>query len=205
MLKTDALPARTLAALKKIMQVAVLSDRILVGGTGLALYKGHRLSIDIDLFSSDPIDSFLIVSELESIGQVSVLTTTNISLHLIFDEVKVDIVKYGYDWIRPVVREDGIRLASVEDIGAMKLAAVTNRGSKKDFYDIHFLLQEYTLQTLLGWFEEKFPNWNLLLVLKSLTYFEDAIQTEPPVVLGKKISWDTVKNTVNKAVSEYGL
>ncbi len=203
MLKTDALPAGTLAALIKIMQTLALSDRILVGGTGLALYKGHRLSVDIDLFSPNPVEPFIIVPELEAIGKVTVLANTNISLHLLFDNIKVDVVKYGYEWIRPIHKENDIRLASLEDIGAMKLAAVTNRGSKKDFYDIYFLLQEHTLQSLLNWFEEKFPNWNLLLVLKSLTYFEDAEQTEQPVVIGKKVSWGKVKQVISKAVVDY--
>jgi len=192
-----------LAALKKLMTIPCLQDRILVGGTGLALYLGHRLSIDIDLFSPQPFDTPTFVYEMSEFGKIELIATSPISLHLNFDNVKTDIVKYPYGWIRPVIFEESMRVAAIEDIAAMKLAAITNRGSKKDFYDIFFLLQRYTLNELLSFFKTKFPNWNEFMVLQSLGYFEDAESTETPKVLLGKITWNQVKKTVGQAVKNY--
>lgn len=203
MLQTNALPAATLAALNKLMDVGYLSDRILVGGTGLALYLGHQLSVDIDLFSPEPLDVEQLISELRRVGKTEYLNNSPVSLHLLFDDVKTDIVKYPYRWIRPVVQEQNIRLASVEDIAAMKLAAITNRGSKKDFYDIYFLLQTYSLPQLLDFFREKFPEWNIFMVLQSLSYFEDAEPTETPKILKGRVLWEDVKKTVAETVRKY--
>ncbi len=200
MLRTDALPAATLAALKKIMLVPELQDRVLVGGTGLALYLGHRISIDIDLFSLEPFAIDTIIAGLKQSGQTEYLNNSPISLHFLFDQVKTDIVKYPYPWIRPARYEEGIRLASVEDIAAMKLAVVTNRGSKKDFYDIYFLLKTYSLTELLGFFQEKFPEWNVFMVIQSLGYFDDAEQTETPLVLSGKASWTAVKKVITETI-----
>jgi len=83
--------------------------------------------------------------------------------------VKVDIVKYPYELISPPITSEGIRLLSKEDIIPMKLAAVANRGSKKDFYDIYFLLHQYTLYEMVSLFEKKFANYNNFYIIKSLT------------------------------------
>ena len=203
MLNYHALPTATLAALKKLMIVPCLQDRILVGGTGLALYLGHRLSIDIDLFSPEPFDAPTFVYEMSEFGKTELIATSPISLHLNFDDVKTDIVKYPYGWIRPIIFEEGVRVAAVEDIAAMKLAAITNRGSKKDFYDIFFLLQQYSLNELLDFFKTKFPDWNEFMVLQSLGYFEDAELTETPKVLLGRITWNQVKTTVSQVVRKY--
>ena len=203
MLKTNALPPATLAALKKLMLTPALQDRILVGGTGLALYLGHRISIDIDLFSPEPFNTDSIIAGLKESGEMEYLNNSPISLHFLFDQVKTDIVKYPYSWIRPISYEAGIRLASIEDIAAMKLAAVTNRGSKKDFYDIYFLLKNYTLTQLLAFFQEKFPEWNVFMVIQSLGFFEDAESTETPRVLQGNVSWNTVKKTISETLKKH--
>ena len=149
MLQTSAVEPGTLDALKKLMQLPSLKDFVLVGGTGLALLKGHRLSIDIDLFSANvPINANVILSELENAGKLSQKDIFSYALFLEFNNVKLDILKYSYPWIKPQITEDGIRVASVEDIMAMKLAAITKRGSKKDFVDIYFLLKEYSIQQM---------------------------------------------------------
>jgi predicted nucleotidyltransferase component of viral defense system len=118
-----------------------------------------------------------------------------------FDGVKVDVVKYPYPWINPVVREQDIRLASEQDICAMKLAAITKRGLKKDFIDIYFLLKEYSLQRLFEFFHRKYPESETYMTVKSLTYFTDADQSEMPVLLkDKSTTWEQVKETLHQAV-----
>jgi len=84
----------------------------------------------------------------------------------------------------------------------MKLAAITGRGSKKDFIDIYFLLKHYTFEELLLFYNQKYHDGSTFLVLRSLTYFEDAdIELMPKMF--ENISWDAVKKTIAKTLKEY--
>jgi len=94
-------------------------------------------------------------------------------------------------------------MLSQADISAMKLSAVTNRGAKKDFYDIFFLLKQHSFAQLCEWYKQKFRTNNLFMLLKSLTYFDDAELTETPVLLAKKTNWDIVKKTLRSEVDRY--
>ncbi len=101
-----------------------------------------------------------------------------------------------------MVSEDGLRLAGLQDIAAMKLAAVTGRATKKDFIDIYFLLNHFSLHEMMSFYNAKYADGSPFLVLKSLTYFEDAGQEQEPVMY-KNISWQGVKETILKKHSEY--
>lgn len=184
------------------MKIPSLKDFVLVGGTGLALLKGHRLSIDIDLFSYNvPINPDIILPELEQAGKLSQKDIFSYALFLEFNNVKLDILKYSYPWIKPHSAEENIRIASVEDIMAMKLAAVTKRGSKKDFVDIYFLLKEFSIQQMLENFKKKYSNAETYMTVKSLTYFADADLNEMPVLLkDKNVKWEEMKEVIRKAV-----
>ena len=118
------------------------------------------------------------------------------------DNIKVDIVNYPHPWIAPTTHLDGHRLAGVPDIAAMKLAAIAGRGSKKDFIDIYFLLEQFSLEQLLAFYEQKFTIGSTYIVLKSLTWFEDAEPDAPPRML-QKISWEQVKERILGAVSQF--
>jgi hypothetical protein len=89
------------------------------------------------------------------------------------------------------------RLADERDIAAMKLDAVSSRGSKKDFIDIHFLLEKYSLSELLEIFEKKYAaiKFNKIHILKSLSYFEDA-ESDPMPIMLKPILWEVVKKKI---------
>ena len=84
----------------------------------------------------------------------------------------------------------------------MKLAAITGRGSKKDFIDLYFLLHDYKLNTILDFYNQKFHDGSLFLVLKSLSYFEDADSDQSPLML-KEIIWHDVKQFILKKLEEY--
>ncbi len=81
----------------------------------------------------------------------------------------------------------------------MKLDAVSSRGSKKDFIDIYFLLQKYSLNELLNIFQKKFSEieYNKIHLLKSLAYFDDA-EDEPMPKMIKKIDWEKIKKFITK-------
>ena len=116
------------------------------------------------------------------------------------DGVKVDIVNYKYDWIDTPVEEDGIRLAGVKDIAAMKVAAIIGRGTKKDFIDLYFLLKQYSLKEILNLYLQKYPDGSLFIAMKSLSYFEDA-EADPMPVMFEELSWPDVKALIGESIS----
>ncbi len=147
-------------------------------------------------------DEFEIKNQLGRIGRIQwIKKTANISI-LLINNIKVDLVNYPYPWIRPFGNAERLRLASLEDIGAMKLAAVTGRGTKKDFIDIYFLLQRFSLANLISFYNQKFADGSTFMVLKSLTYFEDADLDEKPIML-KIIEWESVKENIKDTVKNY--
>ena len=204
---TTVLPA-TLELLKVLMQKKRLVNFNLVGDTSLALQIGHRLSIDIDLFTINDFDTSEIVLELKEdlhfdiIQQNPNTLTLNIEYPINSNQfIKVDVLKYPYPLLNAIIKNDGIRLLSIEDIIPMKLSAVSNRGAKKDFYDIYFLLDKYSLKEMLELFSKKFPNINHFHLIKSLTYFNTADEDANPKVF-KKLSWEQVKEKIIKASTE---
>ena len=121
---------------------------------------------------------------------------------LIVDGIKIDIVNYNHPWIDKPVVEDGIRLAGIRDIAAMKLSAITNRGTKKDFIDYYFLLQIYSLDELISFYRQKYSDAQLFTSIKSLTYFGDA-ETDPMPRMLVPIRWDDVKTSIITVVKQY--
>jgi hypothetical protein len=173
----------------------------LAGGTALALQIGHRKSIDLDFFGARPIDKDEIIGLLEPLGDLQLLQHTRNILILNINGVKVDFVNYKYPWMRAIQIVEDIRLASLPDIGAMKLGAIAGRGKKRDFTDLYFLLQQFTLSELLGFYREKYPDGNEFLVLRSLTFFEDA-EEDQKLELFEKADWSEVKQTIDLAVKK---
>ncbi len=195
MLHKAAVKPELLRILDQLMQIDVFSDLRLVGGTALALHIGHRESVDIDLFGE--IDFEEQEKNIEITGNIEVLKKSKNINVLSIDNIKVDIVNYKYPWISALVKEDNYRLASVKDIGAMKLNAITGRGTKKDFIDLYYLLKHFSIHDLFEFYIEKFEDGNLFLVKKSLTYFDDA-EPEPMPVMKENITWEEIKACLQK-------
>lgn len=192
----------TLELLKKLQSLRIFSQMRLMGGTSLALQIGHRKSIDIDLFGLLNVDFDALTDELKTIGDVIVLgNSKNIHTYLI-DEIKVDIVHYEYPWLKDKIVSDEIHLAAIEDIAAMKLSAIIGRGSKKDFIDLYYILQQFDVAQLMSFYGQKFRDGSSFLVLKSLVYFEDADNEAMPLMF-EDLSWEEVKITIQKAHAGY--
>jgi hypothetical protein len=167
----------------------------LVGGTALALQIGHRISIDIDLFGNCEIDEIAVLDQLNACGPVHVLKKSKNILICSVQGIKVDIVNYSYPILENTLISDGIRMVGLKDIAAMKMNAIAGRGSKKDFIDVYYLLQYFTLEVMIDLYLKKYSNGSEFLVRKSLTFFDDAEEEEMPVMLGD-ISWDRIKERV---------
>jgi len=91
-------------------------------------------------------------------------------------------------------------MATDKDIAAMKLSAITNRGTKKDFIDLYYLLKHYSLEQMVSFYTTKYGESSVFMVLKSLTYFDDAELDVSPNVLDRTINWSTIKNTITNEV-----
>ncbi len=209
MLQFRAVYPTTLQLLQKLMSMTELKDFFLVGGTALALQLGHRISVALHFFNQNDFDEELILSALNSNFKTNNISVQKNALHLEINYpddsnvfVKIDIVKYSYPLIKPIVNIENIRLLSIEDIIPMKLSAIAGRGYKRDFFDIYSLLEKYTLKDMFNLFDKKFQNTNHLHILKSLTYFDDADYEPAPLSLGD-FEWSKIKQTFEAEVKRY--
>jgi predicted nucleotidyltransferase component of viral defense system len=193
----------TLELLKRLTQEPFLKDCRLVGGTALALQYGHRSSIDLDFFGTFDIDGDEMFEILSSYGNIERLQTSKIVRVFTINGVKVDVVNYSrYPWLEEPVEEDGLRLASPKDIAAMKIGAIEGRGSRKDFVDMYFLLQHFSMEEILDFYAKKYPNYSLYRALMSLTYFVDAEKFDMPTMF-VDFDWEQCKSFILNKVKEY--
>ncbi len=206
MLQYGTVEHQTLNVLKGLMEIPELNNFNLAGGTALALYFGHRKSIDVDLFSTEDFSNETLVSPLEKKFSGFAYRNTNnpIGLFGFIDDVKVDFVKHHqHPLIENPLVENGIRLLSIPDLMAMKIAAIMKRGVKKDFWDIAELLQHFSVEQFIGYYTLKYPSQQLLISVPfALTYFIDAEESEEPVSL-KGQTWKSVKKYIQRQVSDY--
>ena len=202
MLFYATIEAGTLDLLKSIQGLPEMLGTRLVGGTALALQIGHRKSIDLDFFGDLTIRALELEQTLREIGKTSLVDRSKLIEVYHVCGVKVDFVDYAYPWLQKSVEEDELRLASVDDIAAMKLSAITNRGTKKDFIDLFFLLRKYTMEQMFQLYSEKYSDSNVFPVIKSLTWFEDA-EDEPMPVMIEPCEWETVKARIIDSVASF--
>lgn len=195
MLQTQTVVPKLMELLNKIMSEKLFSDFNLVGGTALALQIGHRNSIDIDLFGNSEIDTLLFIEKLSEFGKVTVTQSTKNILITEINDVKVDFVNYKYPIISEQLFIENIRMLSTKDIAAMKLNAIAGRGSKKDFIDLYFLLDKFSLGEMLSFYDQKYNDGSLFMVQKSLTYFEDADLQQQPQMF-QNFDWETCKQKI---------
>lgn len=197
----ETIESDTLELLKKLQQDPVFMETRLVGGTALALQLGHRKSVDLDLFGKINMDGEVLAQTLRQYGEMTRVNKNKCVETYFVHGVKVDFVNYTYTWLTDSVSSEGLTLASLTDIAAMKLEAITNRGSKKDFIDFFFLLNTYTLTEMLNLYLAKYPQGSAFLVLKSLVYFDDA-EDEPMPFMLQSCNWDDVKERICGIVRE---
>ena len=195
MLHLETIEPKTLELLRKLQSLSIFEHSRLVGGTALALQLGHRKSIDLDMFGTIDASPEEIQDACKEAGEIEISKKSKkINIYWV-DGIKVDCVNYPFEWLDDCQIIDGIRLASVNDIAAMKISAIINRGTKKDFIDIYFLLKELSLNHILDLYDQKYPDGSRFIAMKSLTYFEDA-ESDPMPYIFSDITWDEVKVSI---------
>ncbi len=176
---------------------AIAAEFYLAGGTALSLQLGHRLSVDLDFFSQTQSDipalSEPLYHALKSFSPVMADSSWG-NLVFLADNVRVGFYGYGYNLVKPLLKTNGLVLASVEDIGLMKLDALLARASRKDFHDLYELCRRIPLRDLLSLAPQKYPDVRDFeaQVARHLAYFDRAEQ-ETPVPLIEQVEWETVK------------
>jgi len=178
MLQKETIKDNTLELLKKLQREETLSTTRLVGGTALALQIGHRISVDLDLFSKEPLD-------INAIEQI-LTHKFNFSTHFIskgsvrgeIDGIKIDILHHPYEWIDEPVCEEDIIMASLQDITAMKLNSIIHNGTRpKDFLDVAYLSQYFSYDDMRSLLVQKYPEYDPILLDRCINYFDD-IETD---------------------------
>lgn len=184
--------------LKRVLAAPPVADAYLAGGTALALLLGHRQSVDFDWFSPTIFDAEAIAESLSELGQLRISETKRGTFHGFMDDIQITWLYYPNPLLDQLITSPaapGLRLASLVDIAVMKWAALSSRGSRKDFIDLYFLAQAgIEVRSLFPLLAKKFPhtNINYYHMVKSLTYFDDAEQEAWPV-MHKPVQWEVIK------------
>lgn len=182
-------------------------DFYLGGGTALALQIGHRDSLDFDFFSPKEIDNRKLFIELKKIFDehkvLKILEEANTLIILVDGNIKISFFGYPYKLIDKIIEEENIKLASIKDIGCMKLSAVTGRASNKDYIDLYYILRKIGLGDLLQRALEKFPDLDRNLILKSLIYFEDVSLEAVKFKNNNYVDFEEVKGFLKKEVGAF--
>jgi hypothetical protein len=173
----------------------ILKTAYLAGGTAAALQLGHRVSYDLDFFTRKRFDAKVLVEKLLALRSFKLEETAWGTVLGKFAGIKFSLFYYKYPLLATSQSFLGINIASLVDIAAMKVAAISERGRKRDFVDLYFLAKKaFTLEEALSFYDQKYGNLanQLSHVLKSLYYFEDAEEDEMPEMLAR-VSWPEIK------------
>jgi len=186
---------KTRKVIEKLGERFPMIDNIyLAGGTGLALQIGHRKSYDLDFFTNKEFEVNEVIDFLKDNFDTQLEMSDKRTIKAEIDGVRFSLFYYDYPLLSRFEKFGEINLASIKDIAAMKLVAITNRGAKRDFIDIYFISKMEGLEKLLEYYEKKYKKVkpNIYNVLKGLVYFDDAEDESMPRMI-KSVSWDKVK------------
>jgi hypothetical protein len=185
--------------LKALQAEPVFTSARLVGGTALSLQIGHRESDDLDLFSVEPMDMMAIQSLLINKYEFVPSVIEENTLIGFVNGVKIDVIYHPFQWLEDVIVEDGMRLASIADIAAMKMHAIINSGRRpKDFVDIAFLSMHFSYNEIKGLLLGRYPAYDPIMVDKAIIYFGDIDELLVPEIrmLGYVFDFSSIQKRI---------
>ncbi len=194
---TKAVLPDTFRAIQLVGKIPIVQNSYLAGGTALALQLGHRISEDLDFFTPEEFDEKILSSSLGEFPEFIQEGTAWRTVWGKVGETKFSLFYYKYPLIGETIGFEGLKLASKKDIAAMKIHAVSDRGTKRDFVDLYFLAQEFGMDEILLFYDDKYGDLEekSYHLIRSLDYFSDAdhdIGDKAPKMLAS-LSWDAVK------------
>lgn len=205
-LHLEVLPETQQHLLDTLSVQPFISDFYMAGGTCLALQIGHRQSVDFDFFIPSDFNTSSIVNKLVEIGSYERENEERNTINGSLNEVRISFFGYKYSMIDGFKVYKSVRLAGLKDIAAMKLETIAGRGSKKDFIDLYFLLQHFSLKEIFSFHAQKYGIGlsNQYHHLKSLVYFADAEEEIMPVML-QPVKWNDVKSLMLSVTKKFKL
>ncbi|OFY60494.1 MAG: hypothetical protein A2V46_04685 [Bacteroidetes bacterium RBG_19FT_COMBO_42_7] len=191
--------------LRSLQGKEYLKGFYLTGGTALALYLGHRKSVDIDLFSNFGFDAGQMIENLSQDFPFQLFYSSANTLRGSIENIKTDIIAHRYKYINGPFLLDNISILSEDDIVAMKINAIITSGQRiKDFTDIYFLLDKFDISDMIRFYNNKYNQDNDALILKSLIYFDDIDNSDWPVLIkNPDLKIADIKKRIKKAVLQY--
>lgn len=193
---TECLDQRAPALLAKLKKLVSTRGFILAGGTAAALHMGHRKSVDFDFFTAEQFSNDELIRNIKKFGlSPELFQEEKGTLTLSINGVKVSFFQYPYPFAEKPSSLSGIPVAGLIDIASMKVLAITQRGAKRDFTDLYFILQDVPFQKIASNMVKRFgkDRINPVIVGKALVYFEDAEADPDPEYLGRKKNWKEIK------------
>ncbi len=195
----NSIPANTRHALEAINALPCPSDFYLAGGTALAFQIGHRVSHDLDFFSvSNPLgfsERAALTARLQQLNPVVVHRETDTAVYATVMGVEASFIYQHHPLLHPTLRWENISIAGPVDIGLMKLSAIKDRGTRRDFVDIYCLRDVAPLEMLFDLIPQKYfdrPDFEIHLA-HGLRYFEDAENDPRELVMKRAVRWASVK------------
>jgi predicted nucleotidyltransferase component of viral defense system len=176
----------------------LFDDFFLVGGTALTLQIGHRISIDLDLFSTKDFDESEKLTALENKYTFQLDFIARNTLKGRINGIKIDLISHKYPLVKPLLTDNGFRIASMNDISAMKLNAIVGNGTRlKDFVDIAYLSSFLSVSQMIDAYQIKYSARNPIMVMKSLAYHNDIDHNEPIALSGNNFEWKRIADRLN--------
>lgn len=200
----QVLPGNTKAILALLEKSEIIQKAYLAGGTALALQLGHRISYDLDFFTTDEFDETTLLPKLKEISKFELERIAWRTVLGKFEGVRFSIFYYEYPLLYSTKKFGKVNILDIRDIAAMKIAAIASRGVKRDFIDFYFICQEGTsLEEATRLYDKKYKNLaaTSVHIMKSLVYFEDAEKDPMPKML-KPCKWEEVKRFFEREVKK---
>ena len=209
MLQKETVVQEMTDLIKELQNDSLFKDYVLVGGTALALQLGHRTSTDIDLFTPKKQNVIGLIDYFKKCHKnTNIEVAKDDFIRLYTNGIKVEMVWYEENTIKNVKNEDGIKLAGINEIAAMKLNAITKRTEPRDFIDIAYLLKEISLEEMFDLYKEYFGSISPLYMKRTLLIKSKNIKESDWLIGGIKmlrhdIEPKDVPMFIEKAIEEY--
>ena len=205
MLQRKTVELSTFTLLVELLNLPFLEKFNLVGGTALSLQLGHRISVDLDFFNVELFDILEVRNKLNDYfgERINIISSekNRLGIFSFIDNIKIDICKHPFPLLNKPILVEGIRMWTLADIAASKVYAISNRGTRKDFWDLDLLLDHFSFYEIAGFYEKRYGHQLAISIAKMLVYFETADDSDNPNCLLNK-SWEGVKKSIFKKINQ---